>query len=255
METLYTNGDSFVFGMECLGANSKQLENKNHSFPAHLAKLLNCSRYINNAHNGATNEFIFRKTMLDLMSFEQQGHDLSKFFVLIGITSLQRTEVDAGFILSTLSPWDKENLINNDEFPQEIIDYNTIFLNPGCAFQFSKNLFSPKIFTKNITQFVGQYLWTEPVQLEAQEARIIALQQFFKYKKIKHLFVNTVCPLERTVHLDLTDPYFYKINSDSFYNFAFTNYPEERQIKNHFTPLPHKEYATILADYIKNNEV
>jgi hypothetical protein len=101
-------------------------------------------------------------------------------------------------------------------------------------------------------EFLAKYLWTEQIQLESQEARILALQNFLNSKKINYLFVNTVCPLERTTNLDLTDPHLYKLDSDSFFDFSVINYPDERQSHNHFTRVPHEAYAKMLYEYINN---
>ena len=68
MDFLYANGDSFVFGMECLEDASTLELNKEYAFPKQLAKRLDCPTYINNAYNGATNDFIFRNTIFDLNS-------------------------------------------------------------------------------------------------------------------------------------------------------------------------------------------
>ena len=65
MKILYANGDSFVFGMECIVDGNQHESNKELAFPKHIANKLNCETYINNAYNGATNEFIFRTTIFD----------------------------------------------------------------------------------------------------------------------------------------------------------------------------------------------
>ena len=67
MDVLYANGDSFVFGMECIKDFDRAEENKELAFPKHVAGGLGCSTYINNAYNGATNEFIFRNTILSVI--------------------------------------------------------------------------------------------------------------------------------------------------------------------------------------------
>jgi hypothetical protein len=240
--------------LECLGPTSKNdQKNKEFAFPAYLSKSLNCQTYINNANCGATNEFIFRKTILDLLAFEKQGQDLKDIFVVIGITSLHRTEVDAESIRQLINPHNMKYYQDNDNFPQEIVKYNTLFVNPTSMLSISKNVFSNKIVdTRNIIEFLAKYLWTEQVQLESQEARILALQNFLNFKKINYLFVNTVCPLERTTNLDLTDPHLYKLDLDSFFDFSVINYPDERQPFNHFTRVPHEAYAKILYEYINN---
>ena len=47
---LYANGDSFVFGMECIASTDKSEENKMYAFPKHVSDHLNAETYIN-MHN------------------------------------------------------------------------------------------------------------------------------------------------------------------------------------------------------------
>ena len=145
----YANGDSFVFGMEAVEDNSRSLDNKQLAFPRYIANHLQSETYINNAYCGATNEFIFRTTIIDLEALERQGHSPEDIFVIIGITSLHRIEIDGknwietsgrhvpngtiGFSAGTpLSPIDWK--INAETFPREFRDFGTIFVNPSsCA--------------------------------------------------------------------------------------------------------------------------
>ena len=60
-QLVYANGDSFIFGMEILGDDSRDPANKDLSFVKKIADNMGAD-YINNAYNSATNEFIFRKT-------------------------------------------------------------------------------------------------------------------------------------------------------------------------------------------------
>jgi len=92
---LYANGCSFTFGMEILGNNDVTLENKQFAYPAEIGNLLNINHVRNESYCGATNEFIFRKTIENLLEMELSGNDPKETFVIIGWTSICRTELDA----------------------------------------------------------------------------------------------------------------------------------------------------------------
>jgi hypothetical protein len=108
----------------------------------------------------------------------------------------------------------------------------------------------------DIASFFTKYLWTETVQLESQEARMIALHEILKLKGYNHIFVNSVCPLERTKHIDVACKNFYKIDQHghAFWEYAVTKYGDsERRQYNHFTPVPHESFGKELVDYIVTN--
>lgn len=256
---LYANGDSMLFGMECLDHGSKLEENKQLSFPKHISNALGCTEYVNNSHNGATNEFIFKTTLSDLQKFEDGGLKPQDTFVVIGITSLHRIEVDgAGWfggynqILDTFAKMKAQNFLG---YPAEYEQYNTMFAQPGLEIDM---VLGGKDYSlkKDILPWCVKYLWTEAVQLESQEARIIALHEILKLKGYDHIFVNSVCPLERTKHIDLTCKNFYKLDQHghAFWEYAVTKYGDaERRQYNHFTSVPHESFGKELVDYIVKN--
>lgn len=255
MKTLYVNGDSFTFGMECLGDRDRTDENKQLAFPKYVADSLNCSTYINNSYNGATNDFIFKRTIFDLTQLENSGIDLSEVFVIIGWTSLHRIEIDGVGWLSQVPSW--EEIMQNPEiqddpsYPREFKEFGTIFANPGSGIKLTSWGRTYNIET-DIIPWCARFIWTETVLMESQEARIIALHEILKAKGCNHLFLSTCVPLERTKHLDLTCKNFYNIHSDSFYEYALSNgFKNELREFNHFTPVPHISYANTLVDYIK----
>lgn len=258
-KTLYANGDSMVFGMECLDHGSKLEQNKQLAFPKHVANALGCAEYINNSYNGATNDFIFKTTLMDLEKLEIQGHNPQDVFVIIGITSLHRIEIDgkAWFgeyhdIENTLTKMKEEKFLG---YPAEYEQWHTMFAQPGLEIDL---VLGGKEYSlsKDILPWCVKYLWTENVQLESQEARIVALHEILKLKGYDHIFVNTVCPLERTTHLDLNCKNFYKIDQrgDAFWEYAVGKYGDaERRQYNHFTPVPHESFSKELVDYIVKN--
>lgn len=252
---LYANGDSFVFGMECIPDKIKSEENKQLAFPKYFADLLGCKQYINNAYNGATNDFIFRKTIIDLQELEKSGASPSDVFVIIGITSLQRSEIDGDNWLGGQKYFDELFLTpdarNFVAYPAEYLIGKTMFVQPGLELDVLIHGREHSL-SKHIKPFLTQFLWWESVQLESQEARIIALHDYLTLKGYDHVFVNTVCPLERSTNIDFSCKNFYKLNTDSFWKFAYTNYIKEERPCRHFSTVPHKAYASVIYDYVKN---
>jgi hypothetical protein len=82
-----------------------------YAFPKIIGDNLGVSTYINNSYNGATNDFIFKNTIIDLKNLENQGHRPEDIFVVIGITSLHRTEIDADSWVG--NPADLRKILDN----------------------------------------------------------------------------------------------------------------------------------------------
>lgn len=252
---LYANGDSFVFGLECLGDKDWTPGNRDLAFPKYIGDALGCEQYINNAYAGATNDFIFRRTILDLKKLEESGTDPKDVFVVIGVTSLHRIEIDGNSWMHSirdLKTTDGTPLVQS-VYLREYEDHKTIFLTPTNYIE-AYTTFGRKVDPlETIITFCARFLWTEPVQLESQEAKITCLHEILKAKGYDHIFVNTVCPLERTTSLDLDCKNFYKLNTDSFFHYGVENFPSEHREHNHFSPIPHQEYAKKLINYIEEN--
>ena len=249
-------GDSFVAGMECLGDGDRSPENKELSFPKHVAVNLSCEKYINNAYCGATNEYIFRRAILDLQEIERSGVDPADVFVLIGFTALHRIEVDGdrlfeGYYDLTNKPIIPSNKMFTPAPPEEFFDHNTVFINPGQLLVAKTRLGRVVNIAKDVYPFCTKYLWTDPVQKPSQEARVYALHTFLKLKGYKHVILST-CSDEITFHNTVN---FFNPPPDlrSFYEYALTFYPEEIRKQNHCGPLPHAMYANELIEHIRNN--
>lgn len=254
MSTLYSNGDSFVFGMECIEDYSREERNKEYAFPKQVAAGLNCNTYINNAYNGATNEFIFRNTIFDLLELEKQGVDPSTVFVLIGWTSLFRIEIDGEGWYKTIPEYNADpSGIENTGVNQEFEDFKTLFVNPSShTFVHTPKKYHDTDF--NVLPFCVDFLWHDNLQIPQQEARILALHGFLKSRGYRHLFVNT-CGEFQTDKIDLAISNFYNLDNDSFYKWGSKNCPSEHRANNHFSPKPHIEYGNLLLDHIANNKL
>jgi hypothetical protein len=253
----YANGDSFVFGMGCLGDDNRMQENKELAFPKYLANLLGSNRCINNSYCGATNEFTFRQTLFDLQELERDGTQPEDVFVIIGVTSLHRIEVDGINWWESLTGFQEKLEFKESEnlkFPPEFKKYGTLFINPSARLTMYANGISHTV-EESVHPWAMTFLWTERVQLASQEARIIVLHEYLKSKGYAHVFVNTVCPLERTKHIDLTCKNFYDLDTTSVRQFGWDNYPTELRNCGHFSTVPHEKYAQKLFEYIQQNKI
>jgi len=252
---LYACGDSFMFGMECLGDQDKTPENKQLAFPKYLSDKLGCDQYVNNSVCGATNEFTFRKIILDLVDFEKNGILPQDVFVVIGITSLHRIEIDGERFYEPIGKQWVEQSRDHPNFPTEYWTRKTIFCNPGSGYATTDPNGATVDSSVLITPWCAQFIWTERIQLPQQEARMIALHELLKAKGYRHIFVNSVCPLERTTNIDINCKNYYKIANDSFYTFANFKYPTEKREWNHFSTVPHRDYSELLYQYIVDHQL
>ena len=257
MKILYANGDSFVFGMECIENFSQVENNKELAFPKKIADKLNCKTYINNAYCGATNEFIFRTTLFDLLELEQKGVQPSDVFVVIGWTMLHRFEIEGNTWYQKVFPGiDPINELDGIENRTEYVDYKTLFVSPSFHHSLTNNinLASPFSTKQDIVPFCTDYIWHDHIQNPQHEARLIALHGFLTAKGYKHLFINT-CGDFQFKMLDTTVKNFYKLDINSFYDWGKANYPTEIRMNNHFGPTAHAAYGDMIFDYVVENIV
>jgi hypothetical protein len=264
---IYACGDSFVYGAECIDHGDISIENKKHAFPEIIKTILGYDECINGSYCGASNEFIFRKTIEDLELLEKSGVDLKSVLVIVGITSLVRIEIDSDRWFESLPVSDVKSLLKKYQedskyFPRESEDFNLLFVNPNSGFvihnraSFDEQVeLAEKIFDSRevVVPWCAQYLWTDLLQVPQQEARVLALQGYFENKGCKYVFINSTNILENTSVLDLSNKNLYKINSESFSMFGKNNFPKERRTGYHFSSKVHEKYAEILSDYVTKN--
>lgn len=253
---LYANGDSFVAGMECLGHGDRRPENKELAFPKHLAVALESEKYINNAYHGSTNDFIFKRTVLDLQELEKQGTNPADVFVLVGFTSLYRIELDGQRLFEEYTdtagkPISRIIGQNSNIPPDEYIDYGTIFITVNNIILAKTRSGKTVNVATDVYPFCVKYLWTKPVQYLSHQSRVHALHTLLKLKGYKHVILST-CSDEVEFP---PGPNFFNppTNFRSFYEYAINFYPKERRDHNHFSPLPHAMYAEELITHIKDN--
>jgi len=253
---LYANGDSFVAGMECLGDGDRTEENKEFAFTKHIASALGSEQYLNNAYSGATNEFIFRRTIIDLKELEANGTDPADVFVVIGFTALHRIEVDGvglfdGYTDLSGAPIPHSGGKFSKPFPpNEYVDYGTVFITPNNVILAKNRAGSQVNMAKNVYPFCSRYLWTNAVQAPSQRARIHALHTLLTLKGYKHVILST-CSDE--IVFPNNSNFFNTVGTRSFYEYAINAYPAERRAHNHFSPIPHTAYALELIQHINEH--
>jgi hypothetical protein len=241
---LYANGDSFVAGMEALGDNDRRHENRFFAFPKIVGAALGHTEYINNALNGAGNEYIARSTLFDLLELENQGVKPEDVFVIIGWSTLFRLQLDRDTWVDEL-PLPREALSTlNDTAP--------FFINPNSGHWLDYN---GKRYdtTESVNPFCVKYLWHHSLQNPQTEANIIFLNHYLKTKGYRYLFVNSCGMFDLTM---IKPPInFYKNLKETFHAWGIKHYPEHKREFNHFDFTVHEEYARVLLEYIEVNKL
>ena len=250
---LYANSDSFVFGMEAIEDDSRHPDNKKYSFANHIATAFDLD-YTNNAYNAATNEFIFRRTIIDLEEFLKTSR-AEDIFVLVGWTSLFRKEIVAQPLFQHLLKQQNTISVNPDD--QEYHDFGTFFINPNQSHDIvvHKNNYTKHInLSDQITEFCAMYFWEDQLQIQQLSALVIALHNYLKMKGFKHLFVNCCLSTNQSIDFGI-DPTVCFDWEESFYSWGTKKYPHLIRQKNHFHHQVHREYADILIQSINEKKL
>lgn len=253
IKQLYANGDSFVFGMEAIEDGSRDPANKDFSFAKHVAQAFDLD-YINNAYNAATNEFIFRRTILDLEGLLKVS-DATDTFVIVGWTSLFREEIIAKQMFEYFLKQDANLSIHPDD--QEYHDFGTLFINPNQSHdvEIRKNHYLKRFnLSQNITEFCTMYLWDEYFQGQKIQAQIIALHNYLKIKGFRHLFVNCCSTICDQIQIPVDSSVIFNWN-ESFYSWGIKKYPDLIREKNHFHHSVHNEYAKLVVQHITHKQL
>lgn len=261
---LISCGDSFTAGMEILGDKDLSEENKAHSYPIHLADLLRIPEVSNTALSGAPNEYIARQTMLDVLKLENKGQDLSRVFVVVGWSSINRLEIHIQTKLDNLKKqgyyFDEHTLES-----KEIVYFGTNFINPTVE----KGLRSEKtgeqfydFGSKAGVEFANEYLWDDKLEYEKFFANIMLLKGFLESKNIKYIMHMNVhvwnapadMRIEKYRHM-LGNPRLYKFETFTFQEWGNRTYPWERRVEGHFKRPVHMKFAELLHNYIVDNKL
>jgi hypothetical protein len=254
---LYANGDSMTYGMEILGDKNRQEENKDYAYPAELSKLLGIETTINAAYCGAPNEFIFRKTIVDLLELEKMGHDPQDIFVVIGWSSICRGEIYLKEIVDKL--FKEKNSTKHDTFEMpELDDFGTGFLNPGFQQGIWFNDGTKKNLFDEVMPLFVDFIWQDPLEFEKWFSQQIALENFLRNRGYDFLFFNAVHIFSELYSSEQTQILLDNFKSDNYYSpltFSFTqwanlNYPGEKRELHHYSSVVHAAFADLLYNYI-----
>lgn len=264
LDLVYANGDSFSAGMEILGDSDKREENKQFSYTGHLSRLLESPKYINNAFHGASNDFIARQTIKDLLELEKQGNNPSKTLVIIGWSSIYRSEL---YVKDTI-----EKFIRQAPVPlpptsniklREFHELGVFFVNPNFHFGFGPGLSNFKIekdFAQDAVRFCAEFLWDEKLEFEKWHTNLILVKNFLENKGYKFLFNNNVHSLEtkgRFSNLisEIEIPNYYYPKTFYFQQWCMSFFRQFKRKEGHYAEEPHKKFAQILFDYIQDNKL
>lgn len=257
-EILYANGDSFTHGMEILGNNNVSEENKYHAYPMQITDKLNIGNNVNSALPGAPNEWIARTTILDLLKLKQEGQDLSKVFVIVGWSGINRLEITAKEeikMLKKTGEWPPLGMVST-----EIEMFGTNFVNPNTTkWVKDENGATVCSFGDDAQMFCAQYLWDEDLEHEKWFGYIMLVKNFCENNNIKYFFHNNVHSWNKDLNIrpnllsDIFDERYYQP-----YDFAFSPWGKERHSygvrkEGHFTKQVHVAFTDLILPYIKEN--
>jgi hypothetical protein len=256
--------------MEILGDNDDTVENKEFAYPAELGKILNINTVRNESYCGATNEFIFRKTIENLLEMESLGNDPKETFVLIGWTSICRAELSGlNWTMNTLTKEDRKllnlktsdiqnHLATGDEFRY----FGTYFISPArqVIFEYKGKEYN---FTDEVIEFLVNYIWIDDLEYEKWFVQQEALKNFLTYKGYDFLMFNATQQYnfenfnQWTKNLmkifDCTK-YMDPINF-SMCDWVKNYYPNEIMEASHPNKKAHQKFAEYLYQYIIDNDI
>jgi len=263
---LYANGDSFTYGMEILGDNDRKQENKDHAYPALLAKKLEISEVYNGSFLGAPNEFIFRQTMFELLELENQGYKPEEVLVVVGWTVPFRSEVnlkntveDSGFKAKVISD-DPAALTNLTAYP-EFNAWGNIFISGFAGTKYQVND-TTAIDITDARDFHVDYIWDWDLEYNKWFSYVIALEHFLRARGYDFVFFNAIHPF----NLDLdkltsqAKRYRHMLQGDNYYQFLDWGWSDWGQKKfpdtvtqfGHFDGEMHNTFSNMLLKHIEH---
>ena len=252
MKTLFAIGDSLTAGAECIADGDLSEENKHHAYPMYIAKNLNIDECINKALPGASNDWIARRCVQDLEQLKREGRDLKDMFVVVGWTSIGRTEIS---IRSLQKSYSHDPELNVEFMPQlksaEMSLFGTLFINGSMTP--SKHKGDGELFIETFHEaknFLGKYMWDLELEYEKWYSNILMLKAYLENNVGNFLFVNNVhqCELVNTAYNFAN---YYK--PDTSFNAWVDENKYQRMKLFHPVEKAHGDYAQLLTNYIKEH--
>jgi hypothetical protein len=259
MNTLYANGCSLTFGMEIINDHSYSTLNTPLAWPHQLAQLQAIESVHNSAYCGASNEFIMRTTINDLIKRQAQGENPKDVLVVIGWTSICRQQLHIRDQVESLIKQGQlaEDFYCNDTF-RAYRDHGSIFMN-GPGFNQWLNLRNGKryqLVAQAMPVFVDM-IWQEQLEQERWAIQQLSLAAFLESQGYRWLFFNSVHAIDAksidsSVYERISGPNFY----DPFWAFQpwyDCEFPQHIRACGHPDAVPHQALAQRLHDYLQTN--
>jgi len=251
IDHVYTNGDSFTAGVEIQEHKSMDESNKALAYPMHFTNKLNIKHCDNRALPGATNEFILRRTILDLETYKTKGIDLSSVFVLIGWSNINKTEISMREVIRNIGDDPEFNfeLMTNTEAPEYHL-FQTKFVDPLLANEEGKII--SDVYNESI-DWLNNYMWDYELEYEKWYSYITLLKNYLENNNCKFLFHNTTHPCKVVSNIYQFDNYF-QPNGKSFNEWCTTNNYERRELSYPIEDA-HGDFADVLVSYVKEKNL
>ena len=189
---LYANGESLTFGMEILGDYSYLEENKQSAWPAALARLAGIDQVLNRAHCGASNEFIHKRTIIDLTKMAAEGQDPRETVVAIGWSSICRQEIYIRDQVQRVTGLDLPLGVDFAASSGSYQQWGTIFMNPGFN-QWLRSATGQQvpIFDQLRDQFT-EYVWNDQMEYEKWAVLQLSLADYLDQRGYSWVMFNAV---------------------------------------------------------------
>jgi len=260
-DILFACGDSFTHGMEILGDANVSEENKYHAYPMQITDHFKIPHNVNSALPGAPNEWIARTTILDLLKLQAEGQDLSKVFVIVGWSGINRLEITAKEeikMLKKTGDWPPLGMLST-----EIEMFGTNFVNPNTT-KWIKDGNGKTVcnFGDDAQMFCAQFLWDEDLEHEKWFGYIQLVKQFCENNNIKYLMHNNVHPWNRMLKIrpnllidkEFTKEY-YKPDTFAFSEWAKQKHSYGMRREGHYNKQVHTEFKNLLVEYIEEKDL
>lgn len=252
IEHVYTIGDSLTAGAEIQEDYSMDQSNKAFAYPLYFANKLKIKHCNNRALPEAPNEFIVRKTILDLEAYKNKGIDLSTVFVLVGWTGLNKTEINMKNIINGVdSDAELKFELLTDVESQELELFQTQFISETSSKNKGGKLITDICNTS--IEWLKTYMWDYELEYEKWYANIILLKNYLENNQCKFLFHNTMHKCEVISKVYDFDNYF-QPRGESFNEWCTTNNYERRALLNPVEDA-HADFADILVEYVKEKKL